>query len=149
MLVLEKRVLRFYQGRPCNEHKFVSILSRLRGKIARIEKSKYSEPKFADSLKDLLEELRPQCRNEFPRGGTASEISVNMNRSDISFDLSQEGMPRASKISVAQERVEENRVSIRKNYRSFESIKSTPVIKEDEEWHYPSNSNRTSRLRSS
>ena len=42
VLVLEKRLMRFYQGQPCNEKKFVSILSKLRSRISKLENNKYS-----------------------------------------------------------------------------------------------------------
>lgn len=55
VLVLQKRVLRFYQRRPCNEEKFISIIYKIITKIVKMEQGKYMEPKFSDSLEQLFE----------------------------------------------------------------------------------------------
>lgn len=54
VLVLQKRILRFYQARPCNEHKFVHILHRLIDQITHIEYINTTEPTFGDSLTELF-----------------------------------------------------------------------------------------------
>lgn len=63
VLVLQKRILRFYQARPCNEDKFIRIINRLIKKINQLETNKYIQPKFGDSLTQLFQELNIQDNN--------------------------------------------------------------------------------------
>lgn len=52
--VLQRRIIKFYVGEDADEAKFHSILLNLHHHLSRMEESKYLEPKFATSFKELL-----------------------------------------------------------------------------------------------
>lgn len=59
VIALEKRLIKFYKGEECDEDKFVKLMKKIKYKISKMEKSKYSEPKFDDSLDTLLKLISP------------------------------------------------------------------------------------------
>ncbi len=58
-MALEKRLINFYKGEECDEDKFVKLIKKIKYKITKMEKSKYSEPKFDDSIDTLLKLISP------------------------------------------------------------------------------------------
>lgn len=39
---LEKRLIKFYRGEPCNESKFARLIAKIRYKIVKMESKKYN-----------------------------------------------------------------------------------------------------------
>lgn len=81
VLVLQKRILRFYQARPCNEDKFIKIIQKIITKINRLEQYKYTHPKFADSLDQLFQQLHLNHSHttRFDNIHSRSEITLNFD----------------------------------------------------------------------
>ena len=99
--VLEKRIIRFYQGRKCNDNKFFNILHRLIQKITRLEINNHQENIFQDSVKGLLDNFSPFNQEQFKRMSTMSAGSLGFDDkiSHVSINSSFEDLPR-SKIKV-------------------------------------------------
>lgn len=52
--VLQRRLIKFYTGKEADEHKFHLILNNIHTHLARMEDSKYLEPKYSPVFKELL-----------------------------------------------------------------------------------------------
>lgn len=85
-----KRLLKFYAGEPCNESKFLQILSKITRKIGKMEQNKYHEPKFAHLPVQLMQAVAPQF--DFHRRSNLSQASSFLpdNKSGFSMDFSLE-----------------------------------------------------------
>ena len=64
--VLQKRVIKFYTGEDADEPKFHAILLSLHNHIAKMEESKYLEPKMAPIFEDLLA-VTSQVSSQLPQ----------------------------------------------------------------------------------
>lgn len=50
LYILQKRIIKFYQGEPADEEKFISLVVKLHTQMRNMEKSKYLEPKSSLSV---------------------------------------------------------------------------------------------------
>lgn len=54
IMVLQKRVIKFYTGEDADEPRFHNIITNLQSHLAKMEESKYLEPKLAPILTELV-----------------------------------------------------------------------------------------------
>lgn len=54
LFVFQKRIMKFYRREDTNEEKFLDVLVQLHQQMARMEESKYLEPKNSKSIEELL-----------------------------------------------------------------------------------------------
>ncbi len=54
MQIIQRRLIKFYQGHHVNEDKFLSVLKKLYHQIKFMEKHKYLEPKCSMSFQELI-----------------------------------------------------------------------------------------------
>ena len=95
--VLEKRIIRFYQGKLCNQHKFFNILHKIIHKIIKYEEHKYQEQLFQDSIDRLLQGFSPFSQDQFKGSSSMSEVSLGFDEkiSQVSWNSSFDQLPRA------------------------------------------------------
>lgn len=52
--VLQRRIIKFYVGEETDEPRFNSLLNNIHHHLAKMEDSKYLNPKFSNSIKELI-----------------------------------------------------------------------------------------------
>ena len=58
LYVLQKRIIKFYQGEPADEEKFISLVLKLNQQLRAMEKNKYLEPKSSLSVNELTQYMQ-------------------------------------------------------------------------------------------
>jgi hypothetical protein len=91
VLALEKRLIKFYRGEQCNEHKFVKLINKIKIKIRNMETRKYSEPKFGETLNELLQSINIPYNQQFSdfnlRSSEFDRLSSNFSNISLDFSL--------------------------------------------------------------
>ena len=58
LYVLQKRIIKFYQGEPADEERFISLVLKLNQQLRAMEKNKYLEPKSSQSVNELTQYMQ-------------------------------------------------------------------------------------------
>ena len=58
LYILQKRIIKFYQGEPADEEKFISLVLKLNQQLRTMEKNKYLEPKSSQSVNELIQYMQ-------------------------------------------------------------------------------------------
>lgn len=63
LYILQKRIIKFYQGEHADEDKFLSMLLKINNQMKSMEAHKYLEPKSSQAFGELIEVLKKKQMN--------------------------------------------------------------------------------------